>query len=130
MAHNFSAEKVDMGIAMKYHLEASLSPFDELTRLAPEFEKYKLAKTIMREINFQMSRYCSPYFWLKHLTCTENDLQTLELSKFLTDLSMLEYRFLPMTSRHVAAICTYTARRIQGKCWVSHFTPPSLVSFC
>jgi hypothetical protein len=47
------------------------------------------------------------------------DIQTRTLSKFLTEVSLLDHRFLRVKPSMIAAIGMYTARRMLGGDWVS-----------
>jgi G2/mitotic-specific cyclin 2 len=112
-----------MFIASKY--EEVLAPsVDEFVFMTEnEYSKKEILKgerIILQTLDFKVSHYCSPYSWMRKISkADEYDLHTRTLSKFLAEVSLLDYRFLRVKASMTAAIGMYTARKLLGGDWVS-----------
>ena len=122
-----------MFIASKY--EEILAPSIEEFVLMTEsgFTKEEIMKgerIVLQVLDFKISHYCSPYSWMRKISkADEYDIQTRTLSKFLTEVTLLDYRFLRVKPSMVAAIGMYTARTMLGVDWVGvlFFVPPFIL---
>lgn len=116
-----------MFIAAKYEeiLAPSIDEFVYMTeRGYTKEEILKGERIVLQVLDFKISHYCSPYSWMRKISKADSyDLQTRTLSKFLTEVTLLDYRFLRVKPSMVAAIGMYTARRMLGGDWVG-------VAFC
>ena len=112
-----------MFIAAKYEeiLAPSVDEFVFMTERGYTKEEILKGERIMLQtLDFKVSHYCSPYSWMRKISKADDyDLQTRTLSKFLTEVTLLDYRFLRVKPSLVAAIGMYTARRMLGGDWVS-----------
>ncbi len=112
-----------MFIAAKYEeiLAPSVEEFVFMTERGYTKEEILKGERIMLQtLDFKVSHYCSPYSWMRKISKADDyDLQTRTLSKFLTEVTLLDYRFLRVKPSLVAAIGMYTARRMLGGDWVS-----------
>ena len=114
---------VAMFIAAKY--EEILAPsVDEFVFLTDGgYTKDEMLKgecIVLKVLDFNISQYCSPYTWMRKISkADEYDLQTRTLSKFLTEVIMMDHRFLRVKPSMVAAIGMYTASRMLNGTWVS-----------
>ena len=109
-------------IASKYEetLAPGIKEFASLTRDAYSREEIlKGERVILQTLDFRISQYCSPYTWMRRISKADNyDIQTRTLSKFLTEVTLLDHRFLRAKPSVVAAVGMYTARRMLGRDWV------------
>jgi hypothetical protein len=109
-------------IASKYEetLAPGIEEFASLTRNAYSREEIlKGERVILQTLDFRISQYCSPYTWMRRISKADNyDIQTRTLSKFLTEVTLLDHRFLRAKPSVVAAVGMYTARRMLGGDWV------------
>ena len=114
-----------MFIAAKYEeiLAPSVDEFVFMTEGGYSKEEILKGERIMLQtLEFKISQYCSPYSWMRKISKADDyDLQTRTLSKFLTEVTLLDHRFLRVKPSLVAAIGMYTARRMLGGDWVSIF---------
>ena len=114
-----------MFIAAKYEeiLAPSVEEFVFMTERGYTKEEILKGERIMLQtLDFKISHYCSPYSWMRKISKADDyDLQTRTLSKFLTEVTLLDHRFLRVKPSLVAAIGMYTARRMLGGDWVSNF---------
>lgn len=112
-----------MFIAAKYEeiLAPSVDEFVYMTENGyTRDEILKGERIVLQTLEFKISHYCSPYSWMRKISKADDyDIQTRTLSKFLTEVTLLDYRFLRVKPSMVAAIGMYTARRMLGGNWVS-----------
>lgn len=80
-----------MFIAAKYEEE-----FVFATENAYKMEEIlKGERVMLQTLDFKVSHYCSSYIWMRKITTADNsNIQTRTLSKFLTEVTLLDYRFL------------------------------------
>lgn len=77
-------------------------------------------KIVLQTLDFRVSQYCSPYSWMRKISRADDyDIQTRTLSKFLTEVTLLDYRFLRAKPSLIAAVGMYCARKMLGGDWVS-----------
>ena len=112
-----------MFIACKYE-EIVAPSIDEFVSMANgAFEKEDILKgerIILQVLGFHVSHYCSPYSWMRKISKADDyDLQTRTLSKFLTEVTLTDYRFLRVKPSLIAAVGMYSARTMLGGDWVS-----------
>lgn len=82
-------------------------------------EIFKGERIILQTLDFRISSYCTPYSWVRKISKADDyDLQTRTLSKFLMEVTLLDYRFLRVKPSMVAAVGMYSARRMLGGDWV------------
>jgi hypothetical protein len=119
-----------MFIAAKYEeiLAPSVDEFVFMTENGYTKEEIlKGERIVLQTLEFKVSHYCSPYSWMRKISKADDyDIQTRTLSKFLTEVTLLDYRFLRVKPSLVAAVGMYTARKMLGGDWVSIF---SLISY-
>ncbi|KAF8591142.1 hypothetical protein K439DRAFT_1328105 [Ramaria rubella] len=114
-----------MFIAAKY--EEILAPsVDEFVFMTENgYQKDEILKgerIILQTLDFRISSYCSPYSWVRKISKADDyDLQTRTLSKFLMEVTLLDYRFLRVKPSMVAAVGMYSARRMLGGDWNEAF---------
>ena len=112
-----------MFIAAKYEeiLAPSVEEFVFITDNGYQREEIlKGERIVLQTLEFKISQYCSPYSWMRKISKADDyDLQTRTLSKFLTEVTLLDHRFLRVKPSMIAAIGMYTARRMLGGEWVS-----------
>ncbi len=117
-----------MFIAAKYEeiLAPSVEEFVFMTEKGYTREEIlKGERIVLQTLEFKISHYCSPYSWMRKISRADDyDVQTRTLSKFLTELTLLDHRFLRVKPSMVAAIGMYTARRMLGGNWVSVLSGP------
>ena len=111
-----------MFIAAKYEeiLAPSVDEFVVMTGQGYNKDEILKGERIMLQtLDFKVSHYCSPYSWMRKISKADDyDIQTRTLSKFLTEVTLLDHRFLRVKPSMVAAIGMYTARRMLGGDWV------------
>ena len=109
-------------IAAKYEeiLAPGVDEFVFLTQKAYSREEIlKGERIILQTLDFKVSQYCSPYSWMRKISKADDyDIQTRTLSKFLTEVTLLDHRFLRAKPSVIAAVGMYTARRMLGGEWV------------
>ncbi|KAF9476696.1 hypothetical protein BDN70DRAFT_811890 [Pholiota conissans] len=114
-----------MFIAAKYEeiIAPSVEEFVFMTEKG--FSKDEILKgerIILQTLDFRVSHYCSPYSWMRKISKADDyDIQTRTLSKFLTEVTLLDYRFLRVKPSLVAAVGMYTSRRMLGGDWNAAF---------
>lgn len=82
-------------------------------------EILKGERIMLQTLDFRISNYCSPYSWIRRISKADQyDLQTRTLSKFLMEVTLLDYHFLKVKPSMVAAIGMYSARTMLGTDWV------------
>ncbi|KAF7330516.1 Cyclin N-terminal domain-containing protein [Mycena venus] len=114
-----------MFIAAKY--EEILAPsVDEFVYMAENgYSKEEILKgerIMLQTLEFRISHYCSPYSWMRKISKADDyDIQTRTLSKFLTEVTLLDYRFLRVKPSLVAAVGMYCARRMLDGAWNEAF---------
>ena len=112
-----------MFIAAKYEeiLAPSVDEFVFMTDNGYSKEEILKGERIMLQtLEFKVSHYCSPYSWMRKISKADDyEIQTRTLSKFLTEVTLYDHRFLRVKPSMVAAIGMYTARRMLGGDWVS-----------
>lgn len=112
-----------MFIAAKYEeiLAPSVDEFVFMTENGYTKEEILKGERIMLQaLDFRVSHYCSPYSWMRKISKADDyDIQTRTLGKFLTEVTLLDYRFLRVKPSLVAAVGMYCARRMLGGDWVS-----------
>lgn len=97
-----------MFVAAKYEeiLAPSVEEFVFMTEKGYTKEEILKGERIMLQtLEFRISHYCSPY----------------RLSKFLTEVTLLDYRFLRVKPSLVAAVGMYCSRRMLGGDWNEAF---------
>jgi hypothetical protein len=109
-------------IASKYEeiLAPGVDEFVFLTQgVYTREEILKGERIILQTLDFRVSQYCSPYSWMRKISKADDyDIQTRTLSKFLTEVTLLDNRFLRAKPSLIAAVGMYTARRMLGGEWV------------
>lgn len=114
---------VAMFIAAKYEEVTAPSAHQLASSTDGLFTKKDVSqgeKFVLKTLEYEISQYCSPYNWMRKTSKADDyDVQTRTLSKFLTEVTLLDYRFLRVKSSLVAAVGMYTARRMLGRDWVS-----------
>ncbi|KAF9532536.1 cyclin-like protein [Crepidotus variabilis] len=114
-----------MFIAAKYEeiLAPSVDEFVFMTENAFGKEEILKGERIMlQSLEFRISHYCSPYSWMRKISKADDyDIQTRTLSKFLTEVTLLDHRFLGVKPSLVAAVGMYTARKMLGGDWNDAF---------
>ncbi|KAF8625557.1 hypothetical protein AX15_005322 [Amanita polypyramis BW_CC] len=114
-----------MFIAAKYEeiLAPSVDEFVFITQNAySKDEILKGEKIILQTLEFQISNYCSPYSWMRRISKADDyELRTRTLSKFLTEVTLLDYRFLRVKPSLVAAVGMYSARKMLDGDWDDSF---------
>ncbi|KZT73157.1 hypothetical protein DAEQUDRAFT_509774 [Daedalea quercina L-15889] len=114
-----------MFIAAKYEeiLAPSVDEFVYMTENGYSREEIlKGERIVLQTLEFKISHYCSPYSWMRKISKADDyDIQTRTLSKFLTEVTLLDYRFLRVKPSLVAAVGMYTARRMLGGEWNDAF---------
>lgn len=114
-----------MLIASKYEeiLAPSVDEFSYMTGNGYTREEIlKGERIVLQTIEFKVSHYCSPYSWMRKISKADDyDIQTRTLSKFLTEITLLDHRFLRVKPSLVAAIGMYTARQMLGGDWNDAF---------
>jgi hypothetical protein len=114
-----------MFVASKY--EEILAPsVDEFVFLCENgYSREEILKgegIILQTLDFAVSQYCSPYSWMRRISKADDyDIQTRTLAKFITELTLLDHRFLAVKPSLVAAVGMYSARRMLGGDWVTTF---------
>lgn len=111
-----------MFIASKYEevMAPSVDEFVFMTENGYNKEEILKGERIMLQtLEFHISHYCSPYSWMRKISKADDyDIQTRTLSKFLTEVTLLDHRFLRVKPSIVAAVGMYCARRMLGGDWV------------
>ncbi|KAH9928629.1 cyclin-like protein [Fomitopsis serialis] len=114
-----------MFVAAKYEeiLAPSVDEFVYMTENGYSREEIlKGERIVLQTLEFKISHYCSPYSWMRKISKADDyDIQTRTLSKFLTEVTLLDYRFLRVKPSLVAAVGMYTARRMLGGDWNDAF---------
>ncbi|XP_006459343.1 hypothetical protein AGABI2DRAFT_134807 [Agaricus bisporus var. bisporus H97] len=114
-----------MFIAAKYEeiLAPSVDEFVFMTENGyTKDEILKGERIVLQTLEFQISHYCSPYSWMRKISKADDyDIQTRTLSKFLTEVTLLDHRFLRVKPSLVAAIGMYCARKMLGGDWNEAF---------
>ncbi|KAG6880124.1 hypothetical protein C0992_005831 [Termitomyces sp. T32_za158] len=112
-------------IAAKYEeiLAPSVEEFVFMTEsVYPREEILKGERIMLQTLDFRISHYCSPYSWMRKISKADDyDIHTRTLSKFLTEVTLLDHRFLRVKPSLVAAVGMYTARRMLGGTWDEAF---------
>ncbi|KAJ7363977.1 cyclin [Mycena albidolilacea] len=114
-----------MFIAAKY--EEILAPsVDEFVYMAENgYSKEEILKgerIMLQTLEFRISHYCSPYSWMRKISKADDyDIQTRTLSKFLTEVTLLDHNFLRAKPSLVAAVGMYCARRMLDGDWNEAF---------
>jgi hypothetical protein len=82
-------------------------------------EIFKGERIVLHTLDFKVSQYCSPYSWMRKISQADDyDIQTRTLGKFLTEVTLLDHRFLRVKPSLIAAVGMYSARRMLGGDWV------------
>ena len=119
-----------MFIAAKYEeiLAPSVGEFVFMTENGYTKEEIlKGERIVLQTLEFRISHYCSPYSWMRKISKADDyDIQTRTLSKFLTEVTLLDHRFLRVKPSLIAAIGMYCARKMLGGDWVCN----SYNTFC
>ncbi|KAA1467464.1 hypothetical protein DENSPDRAFT_768964 [Dentipellis sp. KUC8613] len=114
-----------MFIASKYEeiLAPSVDEFVYMTENGFTREEIlKGERIILQTLDFKISHYCSPYSWMRKISKADDyDIQTRTLSKFLTEVTLLDWRFVRVKPSMVAAVGMYTARQMLGGDWNEAF---------
>nr|GAT60828.1 predicted protein [Mycena chlorophos] len=114
-----------MFIAAKYEeiLAPSVEEFVFMTENGYNKEEILKGERIMLQtLEFRISHYCSPYSWMRKISKADDyDIQTRTLSKFLTEVTLLDYRFVRVKPSLIAAVGMYCARRMLDGAWDDGF---------
>jgi hypothetical protein len=114
-----------MFIAAKYEeiMAPSVDEFVFMTENGYTKEEIlKGEKIMLQTLEFSISQYCSPYSWMRKISKADDyDIHTRTLSKFLTEVTLLDHRFLRAKPSLVAAVGMYTARKMLGGDWSDGF---------
>ncbi|PPQ99134.1 hypothetical protein CVT24_009324 [Panaeolus cyanescens] len=114
-----------MFIAAKYEeiLAPSVEEFVFMTENGYTKEEILKGERIMLQtLEFRISQYCSPYSWMRKISKADDyDIQTRTLSKFLTEVTLLDHRFLRVKPSLIAAVGMYSARIMLGGNWNEAF---------
>jgi len=114
-----------MFIASKYEeiLAPSVDEFVYMTENGYTKEEIlKGERIVLQTLEFRISNYCSPYSWMRKISKADDyDIQTRTLSKFLTEVTLLDHRFLRAKPSLIAAVGMYCARRMLGGDWNEAF---------
>ncbi|KAG5354111.1 hypothetical protein C0989_007472 [Termitomyces sp. Mn162] len=114
-----------MFIAAKYEeiLAPSVEEFVFMTEsVYPREEVLKGERIMLQTLDFRISHYCSPYSWMRKISKADDyDIHTRTVSKFLTEVTLLDHRFLRVKPSMVAAVGMYTARKMLGGPWDDAF---------
>ncbi|KAF7312334.1 Cyclin N-terminal domain-containing protein [Mycena indigotica] len=114
-----------MFIAAKYEeiLAPSVEEFVYMTENGYNKEEILKGERIMLQtLEFRISQYCSPYSWMRKISKADDyDIQTRTLSKFLTEVTLLDYRFVRVKPSLIAAVGMYCARRMLDGNWDDAF---------
>ncbi|KAF9450329.1 A/B/D/E cyclin [Macrolepiota fuliginosa MF-IS2] len=114
-----------MFIAAKYEeiLAPSVEEFVFMTENGYTKEEIlKGERIVLQTLEFRVSHYCSPYSWMRKISKADDyDIQTRTLSKFLTEVTLLDHRFLKVKPSLIAAIGMYCARKMLGGDWNEAF---------
>ncbi|EKM58202.1 uncharacterized protein PHACADRAFT_252339 [Phanerochaete carnosa HHB-10118-sp] len=114
-----------MFVAAKYEeiMAPSVDEFVYMTEKGYTKEEIlKGERIVLQTLEFKISQYCSPYSWMRKISKADDyDLQTRTLSKFLTEVTLLDHRFLRVKPSMVAAIGMYTARKMLNGDWNEKF---------
>ncbi|TFK27205.1 cyclin [Coprinopsis marcescibilis] len=114
-----------MFVAAKYEeiLAPSVEEFVFMTESGYTKEEILKGERIMLQtLEFKVSHYCSPYSWMRKISKADDyDIQTRTLSKFLTEVTLLDWRFLRVKPSMIAAIGMYCSRRMLGGDWNEAF---------
>lgn len=123
-----------MFIASKY--EEVLSPHVEnFKKIADdgfsEAEILSAERFILGTLNYDLS-YPNPMNFLRRVSKADNyDIQSRTIGKYLTEISLLDHRFMSFRPSHVAAASMYLARLMldRGE-WVSYYITQRLLTLC
>ncbi|RXW21050.1 hypothetical protein EST38_g4810 [Candolleomyces aberdarensis] len=114
-----------MFVAAKYEeiLAPSVEEFVFMTEKGYTKEEILKGERIMLQtLEFRISHYCSPYSWMRKISKADDyDIQTRTLSKFLTEVTLLDHRFLRVKPSLIAAVGMYCSRRMLGGDWNEAF---------
>ncbi|KAH8831251.1 cyclin-like protein [Flagelloscypha sp. PMI_526] len=85
-------------------------------------EIFKGERILLETLEFNISSYCSPYTWMRRISKADQyELQTRTLGKFLSELTLLDHRFLRASPHLVAAVAMYSARVMLNADWDAAF---------
>ncbi|KAF8071712.1 cyclin [Lyophyllum atratum] len=114
-----------MFVAAKYEeiLAPSVDEFVFMTESAyPKEEILKGERIMLQTLEFRVSHYCSPYSWMRKISKADDyNVHTRTLSKFLTEVTLLDHQFLRVKPSLVAAVGMYCARKMLGGEWDEAF---------
>ncbi|KIJ51552.1 hypothetical protein M422DRAFT_26955 [Sphaerobolus stellatus SS14] len=114
-----------MFIAAKYEeiMAPSVDEFVFMTENGYQRDEIlKGERIILQTLDFRVSSYCTPYSWIRRISKADDyDLQTRTLSKFLMEVTLLDYRFLRVKPSMIAAVGMYSARKMLGGDWNEAF---------
>ncbi|KAG6831816.1 hypothetical protein H0H92_007493 [Tricholoma furcatifolium] len=114
-----------MFIAAKYEeiLAPSVEEFVFMTEnVYPREEILKGERIMLQTLEFRVSHYCSPYSWMRKISKADDyNLHTRTISKFLTEVTLLDHRFLRVKPSMIAAVGMYCARKMLGGTWDDSF---------
>ena len=114
-----------MFIAAKYEeiIAPSVEEFVFMTENGySKDEILKGERIMLQTLEFNISHYCSPYSWMRKISKADDyDIQTRTLSKFLTEVTLLDHRFLRVKPSLIAAVGMYCARKMLGGDWNDAF---------
>lgn len=114
-----------MFIAAKYEeiVAPSVDEFVFMTEGGYSKEEiFKGERIVLSTLDFKVSSYCSPYSWVRKISkADEYDIQTRTLSKFLMEVTLLDYRFLRAKPSLIAAIGMFLSKKMLGGQWDNGF---------
>lgn len=116
-----------MFIAAKYEETHFLSVREFVIMADNRYKQEEIIKgerIMLQALDFKVSQNCALYSWMhKIIQECSYEVQAGNLTKFLAEVTLLDYRFLTIKSGHVAAVSIYSARKMMGHAWVSRNTP-------
>ncbi|KAG2061387.1 hypothetical protein BDR06DRAFT_978890 [Suillus hirtellus] len=119
-----------MMVAAKYEegQAPSISEFVLITNKS--FTKEDILKSecvLLQTLKFKISQYCLPHMWIHHISVNadNNKTRTRMLGMFLTEITLLDCRFLRYKPSLIAVMGMYSARRMLGCDWNALFTQHS-----
>ncbi|KDN53413.1 A/B/D/E cyclin [Tilletiaria anomala UBC 951] len=126
-----------MFIAAKYEeiLAPSVEEFVFMTENGYSKEEIlKGERIILSTLDFNISKYCTPYSWLRRISKADDyDIHSRTLAKFLMEVTLTDHRFLRAKPSMIAAMSMLLAKKMLGLEWndafvyYSKFTEQELV---
>lgn len=90
-----------------------------------EQEILSAERFVLSTLDFNLS-YPNPMNFLRRISKADNyDIQSRTIGKYLMEISLVDHRFMPYRSSHIAAAAMYLSRMILDRGpWVSHLRVP------